>query len=190
MPMRIKPVPRSKSVSGSGAGLKLDSAAMADDEAVSRMCGGKSMAGFSQLGTVEDKASTEFAGVTKRPTPGSGEERASIESPLAGEELPRTTKRMIRPRRHTHARSLSEPCILTFPRTTPLEPRAPHHEYAIGLPNGRRIGKRRFAKDCANPLRGEKCDYGNFLTRMEEQPMKWTKFLPIAQFNFRCIRFD
>ena len=76
----------------------------------------KSMAGLGKVGSVNDQAGAESAGLTERGALDGGAERASMESALAGAELPRTIKAITRPRRHTNTRILSEPGIRTFPQ--------------------------------------------------------------------------
>jgi hypothetical protein len=150
MPIRIRPVPSSKSVSGSGVGSKRTARALAPGGVASGVFAEKSIAGFAKSDSGRDTGGTECVGSTGRETVGGGAERASMESALAREEKVSTTKTMARPRRHTHAQSLSEPGIRNFPHTSHVNPGPRLSENAIALPNGRRFAKHRFTKDFAN----------------------------------------
>ena len=65
--MRIRPVPRSRSVSGSGAGLMRASGNLASGGGSWRAAeGDRSIAEFAELISEKDQAGTEWAETTKR----------------------------------------------------------------------------------------------------------------------------
>jgi hypothetical protein len=103
----------------------------------------------------------------------------------------RTTKTITRPRRHTHARWLSEPGIRFFPQTSPVNPEPRLGNEAIALPNAEDSRSIDLQRILRIQFGGEKIECANFLTGVEEQVTKWINFSQSRNLFFDAFdRFD